>query len=478
MALTSISPIDGRYASKTKELSDYFSEKALISYRIQVEVFYLLLLSKTEGVNVRAFTEDEQKLLLSLFNISEEEAQIVKKIETTGYNDIPATNHDVKAIEYYIKLKLTGTSLEDILEMVHFALTSEDINNLSYALMIRDGFNKVIFPYLGKVYADLYTLAAQYKDTPMLARTHGQSASPVTFGKEIAVFVNRIKEELKLVSSVSILGKLNGATGNYNAHTVCYPDIDWRAFSQKLIDEFNKSAEAGDIHEYCSSVQLSLRWNELTTQIESHDNIARLFDLIKRINTIFIDFAQDIWRYISDGWIKQKAVKGEIGSSAMPHKVNPIDFENAEGNFGIANSLFSFFSSKLQISRLQRDLSDSTTLRNIGVAAAHTLIGFQSLLKGLSKIEVNENKIVEVLQNTPEVIAEAYQNILRVEGVPKPYELLKEVTRGKEITIESFHKLVHKLDVSDAIKDKLLAIRPENYIGIASKIVDDFDPKV
>lgn len=478
MAITSISPIDGRYSGKTKELSDYFSEKALISYRIFVEIQYLLLLTKNEDIPVRSLTEAEETLLEELCFVSEEEAEIVKKIETTGYEGIPATNHDVKAVEYFIKLKLADTSLHDVIEMVHFALTSEDINNLAYGLMMRDGLNRVLLPSIAKVYSQLYTLAMEYKDCPMLARTHGQSASPVTFGKEVAVFVNRIKEELRTIKQVDILSKLNGATGNYNAHTSCYPEINWRNFSKTLITTFNTIQKEREIEPYCSSVSVALRWNELTTQIEPHDSFARIFDSLKRINTILIDFSQDMWRYISDGWIKQKAVKGEIGSSAMPHKVNPIDFENAEGNFGVANALFTFFSSKLQVSRLQRDLSDSTTVRNIGTGFAHSLIAYKSLLKGMSKIEVNREKMLLVLQNTPEVIAEAYQNILRKEGVDKPYELLKEVTRGKNIKIDDFHTLVHNLTVDNSIKEKLLAIKPENYIGIAEKIVDDFDPVV
>ncbi len=464
MSILSISPIDGRYRSKTEILSGYFSEKALIRYRVFVEVNYLLSLSEEGVVGLRKFSDEEKKILIEITDISEEDAEIVKAIETKGYVDIPATNHDVKAVEYFIKLKLKKTSLSDVLEYVHFCLTSEDINNLSYSLMLKDGFNEVIYKEILKLYNTLYELSLEYKDLPMLARTHGQPATPTTFGKEILVFVSRLKEELRLLPEVKLLSKLNGATGGYNAFNVSFPETDWQKFSEKIINGFNND-----------SVPLKISFNKVTTQIEPHDSLSRIFDAMKRINTILIDFSQDIWRYISDGWIKQKVIKGEIGSSAMPHKVNPIDFENAEGNLGIANSLFSFFSSKLMISRLQRDLSDSTVLRNIGVSLSHSLLAYCSLAKGLSKIEINSDLITESLRNTPEIIAEAYQNILRMSGVDKPYELLKEVTRGKESRIEDFHVFVENLKINDDIKKRLLLIRPENYIGLSSKIVEEFD---
>ncbi|HOV13295.1 MAG TPA: adenylosuccinate lyase, partial [Spirochaetota bacterium] len=428
---------------------------------------YLILLSEEGKIGLRKFRNEEKELLLNLINITIEDAEIVKAIETKGYEDILATNHDVKAIEYFIKLKLKNTSLSDILEYVHFCLTSEDINNLSYSLMIKDGFNNGLYKELINLYQSLYNLSIKYKDLPMLARTHGQSATPTTFGKEILVFVSRLKEELKLLPNIKLLSKLNGATGGYNAFNVVFPNVDWQKFSEILINNLNDETNP-----------LNLSFNKVTTQIEPHDSLGRIFDTIKRINTILIDFAQDMWRYISDGWIKQRTVKGEIGSSAMPHKVNPIDFENGEGNLGMANSLFNFFSGKLMVSRLQRDLSDSTVLRNVGVAFAHTLLSYQSIMKGLSKIEVNEDEIINVLKNTPEIIAEAYQNILRVSGVEKPYELLKEVTRGKDIKIEDFHNLARKLNVSDKTKEKLLSITPENYTGLSSKIVEEFESKI
>jgi adenylosuccinate lyase len=476
MAIDSVSPIDGRYQSKTKELSAYFSEKALIKYRVMTEIKYLQLLSEKGEIGIRKFTDNENSLLEKLYDITDEDANIVKEIETKGFKNILATNHDVKAIEYFIKYKLENSTLKDIYEIIHLALTSEDINNISYSLMLRDGFNEIVFPYLISIYEKLYDIAVEFGDAPMLARTHGQPASPTTLGKEILVYVSRLKEEIKLLQSIPLLLKLNGATGNYNAHNIIFPGIDWQNFTKELINklksDFIKKSK------YYSKNPLSFSHNKITTQIEPHDSMSRIFDSIKRINTILIGFNQDIWRYISDGWIKQKTIKGEIGSSAMPHKVNPIDFENAEGNLGIANTLFSFFSQKLMISRLQRDLSDSTVIRNVGVAFAHSLIAYQSIIKGISKIDINVSAMLEELQNNPEVVAEAYQNILRIEGVEKPYELLKEVTRGKNVVIEDFYNLAKNLNISDKIKQKLLSIKPENYIGIAGKIVKEFDPNI
>ena len=477
MSINSISPIDGRYSSKTASLADYFSEKALIKYRIFIEANYLIHLAGEKKVGIRKLNKSEVELLKNIHSINDKDAELVKQIETKGYKKIPATNHDVKAIEYFIKDKLENTSLKDIFEMIHFALTSEDINNTSYALMIKDGFNDVLFPEIIKIYDSLYKLAVEHKNTAMLARTHGQPASPTTFGKEMLVFVARLKEELANLSKISILAKLNGATGNYNAHFVTFPGIDWQKFSASFVDRIQKAGKS-DKSKYYSFLPLQLDYNPVTTQIEPHDSFARIFDSLKRINIILIDFSQDMWRYISDGWIKQRAIKGEIGSSAMPHKVNPIDFENAEGNFGVANALLTFFSSKLSISRLQRDLSDSTVQRNIGVAFAHTLIAYHSLLKGLSKVEVNKDAIAAVVNNSPEVIAEAIQNILRVEGVEKPYELLKDLTRGKKVTLEDYYDLIKSLKINDSIKERLLKITPSNYIGIADKIVDSFDPEI
>lgn len=477
MSLLSVSPVDGRYEGKTKCLQGYFSEMALMKYRVHTEIHYLIKLLETPMLKERVKNPVDTKKLLEIINISEEDAGIIKAIETKGYDGIPATNHDVKAIEYFIKKKLTALGMEEILEYVHFALTSEDINNISYGLMIRDAVNDVVLPEILKIYGNLYKLALEHKGLSMLARTHGQPATPVTFGKEILVFVNRMKEELVQLSNIDILLKLNGATGGFNAHNFVFPEYDWINFSHELIDGFNSSITPLD-NEYMHTKPLKVRFNPITPQIEPHDSYLRVFDAVKRINNILIDFAMDTWRYISDGWIKQRTVAGEIGSSAMPHKVNPIDFENAEGNFGFANSMFEFFVRKLCISRLQRDLTDSTVERNIGVAFAHSMIGYASLQKGLSKIEVNAEKITEVLTNTPEVMAEAYQNLLRMSGVDKPYERLKEITRGKKVSIEDFHNLARNLNVCDEVKNRLLAATPNSYVGLSEKLVEQFDAKI
>ncbi|MCG8573072.1 MAG: adenylosuccinate lyase [Spirochaetes bacterium] len=478
MSIIAISPIDGRYQGKTAPLSEYFSEKALIKYRILVECSYLEQLTKTTGLKLRLLTDIEKAKLANFHQISDDDAEIVKLIETQGYHHIPATNHDVKAIEYFIKLKLKKSTLSDLLEMVHFCLTSEDINNLSYALMLRDSINQIILPTIEQLYQTLYQLALDTKDSVMLARTHGQPASPTTFGKEILVFIARLKEELITLKNIPVLCKLNGATGNYNAMCAAYPEIDWPDFTQKLIAAFDQHSSFNKNSSLLKNVYLSLQYNPVTTQIEPHDSYCRIFDTFKRINTILIDFSQDIWRYISDNLIIQKAVAGEIGSSAMPHKVNPIDFENAEGNLGLANALFQFFSQKLAISRLQRDLSDSTVLRNIGTAFAHCLIACQSLQKGLTKIQVNKKQLLNQLKETPQVIAEAYQTILRAAGITNPYELLKDVTRGKKVTITDFEKLADNLEIEASLKIRLKSIRPENYTGIAAQIVENFVPEI
>ena len=476
MSINSISPIDGRYFNKVFTLSDYFSEKALIKNRILVEIKYLISLTNERKLNLKKLSNNEIDLLNGLIQITDDDAEIIKKIENSDYNDIPATNHDVKAIEYFLKFKLSNTSIKEILEMIHFGLTSEDVNNISYALMIKDGFNKVIFPELINLYDNLLNLAKEYKNLPMLARTHGQPASPTTFGKEILVFINRLKQEFEMISKIKILSKLNGATGNFNAHFIAYPEIDWINFSKKFINSLNGNNELKI--KYCSRMPLEIQHNPITTQIEPHDSYCRLFDSMKRINTILIDFCNDLWRYISDAWIKQKPVKGEVGSSAMPHKINPIDFENAEGNLGIANSLLTFFSSKLMISRLQRDLSDSTVLRNIGASFAHSLLAYKSILKGLSKIEINKEVILNTLESSIEVLAEAYQSILRTSGIEKPYELLKELTRGKKITLKDYHTFIETLSIDKKVKDKLKSITLSSYTGLAPKIVDDFSPEI
>ncbi len=454
--LECISPIDGRYNRKTEMLKECFSEKALISYRIRVECEYLIALSKLQ--KVRELTEEEIAKLRHLKDLSLEDAQIVKDIEVKGFNNIKATNHDVKAVEYFIKYKLEETSMKDLLEFVHFGLTSEDINNLAYSLMIRDALEKVIFPVLEDTYQKIEKFS--FENIPMLARTHGQSASPTTIGKEFKVFSSRLRRQMQQLRSFRILAKINGATGNYNAHCAAFPEVDWIGFSKYFIGSFNKDNK------------IKLETNLITTQIEPHDSYAELFDIFRRINTILIDMSQDIWRYISDSWLKQKPIEGEIGSSTMPHKVNPIDFESCEGNLGVANSLFNHFSNKLPISRLQRDLSDSTVLRNIGAAFAYSLIAYNSLIRGLSKIAVNEEEIIKELNNHPEVIAEAIQTVLRREGFKMPYEKLMELTKGRKVTLADLMAFVMQLDIPENIKQELLRITPSNYIGMAKKISD------
>lgn len=455
--LTAISSVDGRYRQIAAELTEHFSEFGLIRARLLVETEYLIALSEA-SVGMRALSTEEKDLLKQLPQISTDEAQIVKKIEKEGYEGIPATNHDVKAIEYFIKMKLAQTSLKDVAEWTHFALTSEDINSISHGVALRGALEAVTLPALEEIRANLDSNATAQASTPMLARTHGQPASPTTYGKEIRVFESRLKRQLQQLQERTILVKFAGATGNYNAHQVALPDIDWRAFSKQFIGRLN----AGHT--------ISLELNEVTTQIEPHDTFAEMFDNMRRINVILTDLSQDVWRYISDGWLTQKPKEGEIGSSAMPHKVNPIDFENAEGNLGIANALFTHFSQKLPISRLQRDLTDSTVIRTFGTAFAHSLVGYRSLLRGLGKIRVNEAAMIEALQAHPEVLAEAFQTVLRKEGVEVPYEKLKELTRGKQVTLADFATFIDGLTVSDDVKNRLKALRPENYTGLAAGI--------
>ncbi len=460
--LISISSIDGRYRGAVKELAEYFSELALIQARISVECRYLAALSETPGVGMRALTAAEKKILESLPTITLEDATIVKKIEQDGYEGIPATNHDVKAVEYFIKKKLAGTSLDDVSEWVHFAITSEDTDNVAYALLLRGALEECIITALDLILKELERWGNAHSATPMLARTHGQPASPTTFGKEMRVFHSRLSRQLEELEKRSIVVKFSGATGNWSAHTVAIPDVHWIDFSKKFIERFNSEEQP-----------IKLELNQCTTQIEPHDTYAEMFDTMRRVNTILIDLSQDVWRYISDGWLVQKVKAGDVGSSTMPHKVNPIDFENAEGNLGIANALFEHFSRKLPISRLQRDLSDSTVKRTFGLAFAHSLIGYKALLRGISKVSVDKAAMLEALQQHPEVIAEAIQTILRKEGVEVPYEKLKTLTRGKEVTMADFAKCIDGLDVSNKIKKHLKSLTPENYLGLAVELATD-----
>ena len=451
MSLNSISPIDGRYGKLTSVLSSFSSEKALMQYRVIVEGEYFIALSLLGKTALRKLSVAEIKKIRNLYWLSEKDFEQIKNIEKT-------THHDVKAVEYFLKEKLRKTSLKNSLEWIHFGLTSYDINTPARGMMLGDALEKIIIPKINEVIESLELFSKKHKDLPMLSRTHGQPASPTTLGKEMKVFAVRLKKQFEILKNEKISVKFSGATGNWNAHMVAYPKVDWILFSHNFVKQLNQGRK------------MKLELNLPTTQIDPHDKEVEIFDCLRRINTILIGFNQDIWQYISDEWIVQKSASGEIGSSAMPHKINPINFENSEGNLGLANAFFNFFSGKLAISRLQRDLSDSTVERNFGSALAYSLIAYENLLKGLSKIEVNKKKIKEDLNNHPEVIAEAIQTILRREGVKMPYEKLKELTRGKNIALSDIHQFINNLEVSDKIKKELLKITPENYTGLASKL--------
>ena len=442
--LNAISPVDGRYRSKTKPLHAFFSEQALIKYRVQVEIEYFIALCSHPIPQLESFQHSLFEDLRSLYeHFSPEDAKAIKDIEKT-------TNHDVKAVEYFLKNEFDRLGISNYKEFIHFGLTSQDVNNTAVPLSIKDAVDTVIRPELDKTVLLLDKMATQYDHIPMLARTHGQAASPTRLGKEIRVFSERIKQQMTLLDQVPHAAKFGGATGNFNAHKVAYPQIDWKAFGEQFVEK-----------------TLGLHHSFPTTQIEHYDHLAALFDAFARINTILIDLNRDFWTYISMDYFKQKIKDNEVGSSAMPHKVNPIDFENAEGNLGIANALFSFLSAKLPVSRLQRDLTDSTVLRNIGVPFSHTLIALASMEKGLHKLEVNEAAIDNDLNDNWAVVAEAIQTILRREGFPKPYEALKGLTRtNQEITKESIQEFIRSLEISEEIKTELLQISPQNYTGI------------
>ena len=450
--ITAISPIDGRYASKVEELSDCFSEYALVRNRVKVEVLWLLALcAEPKIAECRALTIEEEQFLRSIVTkFTPEEAEKVKAIEKV-------TNHDVKAVEYYLKKQITGTSLEGLSEFLHFACTSEDINNLSHAMMLKDGL-QVLEPLQERITSMLTSLAKDFKAVPMLARTHGQTASPTTIGKELAVFVARLRKQGANIVAVEILGKLNGAVGNFNAHLSAYPNVDWVALSKKVIEG-----------------ELGLTQNLFTTQIEPHDYMAELFDALSRWNTILVDLNRDIWTYISMAYFGQKTIAGEVGSSTMPHKVNPIDFENSEGNCGLANAIFGHLSAKLPISRLQRDLTDSTVIRNMGVGFGYSMIAYHSTIKGLSKLKLNEQNLAKDLDNAWEVMAEPIQTVMRKAGIEKPYEKLKELTRGQKITAETIRVFIEGLELADDDKQRLLEMTPGSYVGMAPEIVDLLD---
>ena len=442
--LTAISPVDGRYRNKAENLAAYFSEYALIKYRVQVEIEYFITLSEfLPQLHALATVENKEALRKIYREFSVEDATRIKEIESV-------TNHDVKAVEYFIKEKFDLLSLQEYKEFIHFGLTSQDINNTSVPLSIKDALNEVYFPGLQEVIDMLKKYAEDWADVPMLAKTHGQPASPTRLGKEVMVFVYRLEQQVKLLKATPVSAKFGGATGNFNAHHVAYPDYDWKAFGNKFVNEV-----------------LGLSREEWTTQISNYDNMAAIFDGMKRIDTMLIDLCRDFWQYVSMEYFKQKIKAGEVGSSAMPHKVNPIDFENAEGNLGMANAILTHLATKLPISRLQRDLTDSTVLRNVGVPMAHIEIAFKSLTKGLGKLLLNEKALYRDLDNCWAVVAEGIQTILRREGYPKPYEALKALTRTNDgITAESISNFIDTLQVSDAVKAELKAITPHNYTGI------------
>lgn len=444
-ALTAVSPIDGRYRSKTECLADYFSEYALIRYRVRVEIEYFITLCELPLPQLESFNSTLFEQLRDIYrNFNETSAARVKEIENT-------TNHDVKAVEYFIKEEFDKIGgLDDYKEFIHFGLTSQDINNTSVPLSMKEALEEVVYPQVEELIAQLKEYAEEWKDIPMLAKTHGQPASPTRLGKEVEVYVYRLNEQLTTLRNCKLTAKFGGATGNFNAHHVAYPQHDWRAFGNRFVSE-----------------KLGLEREQWTTQISNYDHLGSVFDAIRRINTIIIDLDRDFWMYISMEYFKQKIKAGEVGSSAMPHKVNPIDFENSEGNLGIANAILQFLAQKLPVSRLQRDLTDSTVLRNVGVPIGHSIIAIQSTLKGLRKLILNEEKLKEDLDDTWAVVAEAIQTILRREAYPHPYEALKALTRtNKKMTEETIHAFIQTLDVSDSVKAELMTITPHNYTGI------------
>ncbi len=445
-SLTALSPVDGRYARQTQGLRPFFSEYGLIRHRVLVEVRWLQALAKHPQIEeVPAFSETANALLDSLINdFSEADAERVKEIERT-------TNHDVKAVEYFLKEKVeSNAEILKVSEFIHFACTSEDINNLAYGLMLKGGRDEVLVPQLQQINTAITELAHQYADDALLSRTHGQPASPTTVGKEMANVAQRLNRQLSQIQAVEVLGKINGAVGNYNAHYASYPEIDWPLFAKEFVES------------------LGLQWNPYTTQIEPHDYIAEMFDACSRYNIIMIDFCRDIWSYISLGHFKQKVIAGEVGSSTMPHKVNPIDFENAEGNLGIANALMTHLAQKLPASRLQRDLTDSTVLRSLGLGLGHGMIAYQSALKGIGKLELNQASIASELDANWEVLGEAVQTVMRRHGIEKPYEKLKALTRGRRITAKDMAEFIDTLELPEEVRQQLRDLTPASYIGNAA----------
>ncbi|MBD1226294.1 adenylosuccinate lyase [Xenorhabdus griffiniae] len=449
-SLTAVSPIDGRYGDKVSALRAIFSEFGLLKFRVQVEVRWLQKLAATTEIQeVPAFDADANAYLDEIIvNFNEQDALRIKEIERT-------TNHDVKAVEYFLKEKVAHIpALHQVAEFIHFACTSEDINNLSHALMLKTAREEVLLPQWRQIIDTITRMAHDYRDLPLLSRTHGQPATPSTVGKEFANVAYRMKRQFRQLEQVEVLGKINGAVGNYNAHLSAYPQVDWHQFSESFV------------------TSLGIQWNPYTTQIEPHDYIAELFDCVARFNTILIDFDRDIWGYIALNHFKQKTIAGEIGSSTMPHKVNPIDFENSEGNLGLANAVLGHLASKLPVSRWQRDLTDSTVLRNLGVGLGYALIAYQSTMKGLNKLEVNEQHLLNELDGNWEVLAEPIQTVMRRYGIEKPYEKLKELTRGKRVDAEGMKAFIDGLELPEAEKERLKSMTPANYIGYATLLVD------
>ena len=454
-SLTAISPLDGRYGDKTAELILIFSEFGLMRFRVLVEIRWLQALAVQNDIEeVPALSDEANSLLNNISdNFSETDALRIKEIEST-------TNHDVKAVEYFIKEKIAGNKeLEKVSEFIHFACTSEDINNLAHALMLKESHNSVMRPALMDIINAITVLTVKYADQAMLARTHGQTASPTTLGKEMGVFAHRLNRQLTQLDEIDFIGKANGAVGNFNAHLSAYPDVDWPTFSKSFVEG------------------LGLQCNPHTTQIESHDYMAEYFQAMSRFNTILVDFCRDTWGYISLGYFKQKTIAGEIGSSTMPHKVNPIDFENAEGNLGLSNCLLNHLAEKLPVSRWQRDLTDSTTIRNNGTGIAYALLAYKSCLKGISKLETNPDVMANDLDNAWEVLAEPVQTVMRRYGIEKPYEKLKELTRGQSINAEILHNFIGSLDIPETEKDRLLKLTPATYIGNASEQAKSFSSR-
>ncbi|MCU4925376.1 adenylosuccinate lyase [Halobacteria archaeon AArc-dxtr1] len=454
-ALYAVSPIDGRYDGRTAPLSPYASEAALMRARVRVEAEYLIALADAEVTPLQLDTAARQELRSLYRHFAEEDAQLVKKLETDGHEEFDATNHDVKAVEYFIRHRLSDES--DASAWIHFGLTSEDVNNLAHRLLIRDAVDEVLLPQLYDVQDALARMAREYRDLPMLARTHGQPATPTTFGKEMAVYAARLGRATATIREATdaLAGKLGGASGTYAAHVAAYPDVDWRAFARDFVEG------------------LGLEFIPITTQVNPCDDIAALFDAFERANTVLLDLDRDMWLYVSDRYLGQETVAGETGSSTMPHKVNPIDFENSEGNLSKANSDLAFLGDYVTTSRLQRDLSDSTVKRNIGAAFAHCLIGYQKTAAGLGKVVPNEHVMREELENTPEIIGEAVQTILRREGQDDAYEQVKELTRGKNVTLADFQTLFDELDVDEDVREELRALSPATYTGVADDLVDD-----